>query len=136
MNDRSQRMKKTILFVCIGNSGRSQMAEAFYNRTSGKWKGASAGIKPDEEIHHMTIEVMREVGLDVCHKKPKQLTNKMLADANRVVVMDDRVLKQIPSKYLPKVENWGIPSLLGKPKAQVEQIRDEINRRVEQLSKK
>jgi arsenate reductase len=126
-------MKKTVLFVCIGNSGRSQMAEAFLQQTSKGWNATSAGIKPDKSIHQWTVELMKEIGVDVSQRKPKLLTIEMLKKADKVVVMDSDVLKQIPSEFLSKTENWNISHLLGKGKEEVRQIRDEIKNKVQQL---
>ncbi len=110
------------------------MAQAFFERTSKRWRGESAGIEPDEKVHPLTIETMREAGIDVSRRKPKKLTNKMLNESARVVVMDSRVLRHIPALYLSKTEDWRIEPLLGKNKEQVELIRDKIKRRTEQLS--
>ena len=80
-------MTKTVLFVCIGNSGRSQMAEAFFNRLSKTWKAISAGTNPDDNIHPYTIRVMKEVGVDVSKQKPKLLTQRMIEKADKIITM-------------------------------------------------
>lgn len=126
---------KTILFICIGNSGRSQMAEAFFESISGGWNTVSAGIRPDRRTHPLTIEVMKSVGIDLSERKPKPLTNKMLREAKLIIAMDSHVLGMIPRKYLPKTQNWRISGLLGKQPERVRQIRDQIRRKVEQLSR-
>lgn len=124
---------KIILFVCKGNSGRSQMAEAFFNYLSKNAKAISAGIKPDKKIHPWTIKVMKEVGIDVTQQKPKLLTENMLNKADKIVVMDFSILKNIPSQYLSKVEKWRIEKLKGKPVRRIRKIRDQIKERVERL---
>jgi arsenate reductase len=126
-------MKKTVLFVCIGNSGRSQMAEVFFQQTSKGWNAASAGIEPDKSVHKWTIKLMKEVGVDMSERKPKLLTVEMLKKADRIVAMDSDVLKRIPPEFLSKTENWNISPLLGKGKEEVKQIRDEIKNKVQQL---
>ena len=79
---------KTVLFVCVGNAGRSQMAEAFFNHlASGKDKAMSAGTKPASAVDPRTIDVMREVGIDISGNKPKALTMEMLEQADRVITM-------------------------------------------------
>jgi arsenate reductase (thioredoxin) len=123
------------LFICVGNSGRSQMAEAFFERTGSGWNSMSAGTEPDKSIHPMTVEVMKEVGIDVSQGRPKRLTTRMLQLADKVIVMDSLIVRQIPSQYLSKTENWKITPLLGKDKAQAEEVRDEIRRKVERLSR-
>lgn len=62
--------RKTVLFVCVGNSGRSQMAQAFFERTSPGWRTASAGVRPDTTVHPLTLEVMADVGIDPSHRRP------------------------------------------------------------------
>jgi len=109
------------------------MAEAFFERISGGPNAISAGIKPDYRVHSWTVELMKEVGIDISKRTPKLLTGKILEEADRIVAMDSDVLKQIPPTYLLKAENWNISPLLGKPKEEVRQIRDEINKKVQLL---
>ena len=125
--------ERTVLFICKGNSGRSQMAQAFFNHFSSAWKAMSAGIRPDEKIHPWTVELMKEIGIDVNGQKPRLLTNEMLENADRIVVMDPEALEGMPAKYSSKVENWKIGILLGKPLKEVRKIRDSIEKRVRQL---
>jgi protein-tyrosine-phosphatase len=124
---------KIILFICEGNSGRSQMAEAFFNQISKKWKAISAGTDIDKEIHPLTIQLMKEVGIDVSKQKPKLLTVELMKNANKIIVMDSDLLKSIPSIYLSKSESWKIDKLLGKSIKQVRKIRNNIKENVEQL---
>jgi len=126
---------KIILFICKGNSGRSQMAEVFFNSLSKTGKAISAGTNPDKEIHPWTIQVMKEIGIDVSQQKPKLLTDRLMKKANRIIVMDSDLLKNIPFEYLSKLESWQIEKLLGKPIEQIRKIRDQIKKRVEQLVK-
>jgi protein-tyrosine-phosphatase len=126
---------KIILFICKGNSGRSQMAEAFFNHLSIKNKAISAGTKPDKKIHPWTIKVMQDVGIDISQQKPKLLTKKILRKADKIVVMDSEILKNIPSQYLTKVEKWQIEKLLGKPIGRIRKIRNQIKKRVKRLIK-
>ena len=66
---------KKILFVCVHNAGRSQMAEAFFNQMAkGKAKGFSAGTQPADKVNPVVVEAMREVGIDISRRKPKMLT--------------------------------------------------------------
>ena len=67
--------KVAILFICQSNSGRSQMAEAFFNFFSKKGRAISAGIKPDKKIHPRTVQVMEEVDVDVSQQVPRLLTD-------------------------------------------------------------
>lgn len=124
---------KIILFICKGNSGRSQMAEAFFNHASKKWKAISAGTDADEKIHPYTLQVMGEVGIDVSKQKPKMLTDELMKSADKIIVMDSELLKNVPSGYLSKSENWQIEKLLGKPIEEVREIRNTIKERVERM---
>ncbi len=125
----------TILFICQSNSGRSQMAEAFFNSLSEKGKAISAGIKPDKEIHPWTVEVMKEIGIDVSCKVPRLLTAELIKKADKIIVMDADLLKITSLKNLSKTENWKIEEPLGKSLNRVRKIRDEIKEKVEQLIK-
>lgn len=124
-----------IIFVCKRNSGRSQMAEAFFNSLSERAKAESAGTNPDEKIHPWTIQVMKEVGIDVSQKKPRPLTDKLMQKADKIIVMDSKLLENVPSEYLAKSENWQIEGLLRKPIEEVRKIRDEIKEKVENLTR-
>jgi arsenate reductase (thioredoxin) len=110
------------------------MAEAFFEQTSKKWSAMSAGILPDRKIHPLTIEVMKEFGIDMSKRKPKKLTKRMLEDAYKVIAMDSQVIDQIPIEYHSKIENWRIASLLGRKRMHAERVRDDIRKRVQLLS--
>lgn len=125
-------MTKTVLFVCVGNSGRSQMAEAFFNRLSKTWKAISAGTKPDEKIHPYTVLVMKEVGLELGRQKPKLLTHEMIDKADRIIAMGCGI-DAIPVNYLSKVKDWKTEELYEKPIEKVREIRDEIEKRIKRL---
>jgi protein-tyrosine-phosphatase len=125
--------KKTVLFVCVGNSGRSLMAEAFFEQISKEWNATSAGIKPDEKIHPWTVELMNETGINISQRRPKLLNSEMLKEADRIIAMDSDVVKQIPPEHLLRTENWNISPLLGKRIEEVKQIRDVIKKKVQRL---
>ena len=97
---------KTVLFVCVGNSGRSQMAEAFFNQAAGgKARAMSAGTKPASAVDPRTVEVMREVGIDISAARPKALTTEMLEQADRVVTMGCGVEGVCPASFV-ETEDW------------------------------
>jgi arsenate reductase len=124
---------KKLLFVCTHNAGRSQMAEAFFNRMAkGRAKGLSAGTQPSEKVNPTVVEAMREVGIDICRRKPKMLTFEMLEDADRVITMGCSVEKSCPASFVP-TEDWELDDPEGEPIEQVRKIRDEIKARVEKL---
>jgi protein-tyrosine-phosphatase len=126
---------KKILFVCVHNAGRSQMAEAFFNQISkGKAKGLSAGTQPADKVNPMVVEAMREVGIDIRRRKPKMLTLEMMGDVDRVITMGCSVEGVCPASFVP-TEDWQLDDPEGKPIEKVSQIRDEVKARVEGLVK-
>ena len=124
---------RTILFVCVQNSGRSQMAEAFFNKLSqGKARALSAGTSPSKDVDPNVVRAMREVGIDISGQKPRALTVQMLEGADKVISMGCGVDKLCPATIV-ETEDWALEDPKGKPLAEVGRIRDEIRRRVEQL---
>jgi len=124
---------KTVLFVCVGNSGRSQMAEAFFNQAAGgKARAISAGTKPASSVDPQTVQVMREVGIDISAARPKPLTMEMLDRADRVVTMGCGVEGVCPASFV-QTEDWQLEDPKGKPIEDVRRIRDEIRARVTRL---
>jgi len=111
------------------------MAEAFFNFLSKKAKAISAGTYPDEKIHPLTIKVMKEVGIDVSQQKPRLISNELLKKADKIIIMESGLLKDIPPRYSPKLKEWKIEKLLGKSIGQIRKIRDQIKKRIKQLIK-
>lgn len=130
-------MPKTVLFVCVENAGRSQMAEAFANLYDrGKVEASSAGTIPSNSIHSIAVQAMLEKGIDLSKKKPKRLTPKMLRDADTVIVMGCDVRGFCPAPLLKKVIDWELEDPKDKPIEKVRQIRDGIERKVLKLISK
>ncbi len=126
---------RKILFVCVHNAGRSQMAKAFFNQMAkGRAQGFSAGTQPAVKVNPIVIEAMREVGIDISRRKPKMLTLKMLEDTERVITMGCGVEGVCPASFVPTAD-WQLEDPEGKPIEQVRQIRDEVKARVEGLVK-
>lgn len=124
---------KTVLFVCVGNSGRSQMAEGFFNHlANGKARAISAGTKPASAVDPKTIEVMREVGIDISAARPKALIMEMLDQASRVVTMGCGAEGVCPASFV-ETEDWQLEDPKGKPIEEVRRIRDQIRARVVRL---
>lgn len=124
---------KKILFVCVHNAGRSQMAEAFLNNyAKGKAQAFSAGTHYASHIDHTVIEAMKEVGIDISNKRPKMLTLEMLGVADKVISMGCGVEGVCPATYVP-TEDWQLEDPEGKPIEQVRAIRDEIGIKVKKL---
>ena len=124
---------KTVLFVCVGNSGRSQMAEAFFNQAAGgKARAISAGTKPASAVDPQAIEVMRELGIDISAARPKALTVDMLEQTDRVVTMGCGGEGVCPASFV-ETEDWQLEDPKGKSLEEVRRIRDEIRARVTRL---
>lgn len=126
---------KTVLFVCVHNSGRSQMAEAFFNRLSkGKAKAISAGTQPADHVNPVVVEAMNETGLDISGNRPKLLTLDMIEAADRMVTMgcgaDAGAL--CPASFV-ETEDWALEDPKGKTIETVRKIREDIKVRVAKL---
>jgi len=123
----------TILFVCVHNSGRSQMAEAILNKlAAGQVRAISAGTELAEDIDPVVAKVMREVRIDISHQQPKRLTSKMMEQADKVITMGCGVEGVCPATFV-ETEDWELEDPEGKMLEQVRQIRDEIKDRVMKL---
>lgn len=126
---------KKVLFACIHNSGRSQMAEAFFNRLAGeKARAISAGTRPAAHMDRNVVEAMREIGVDIRRQRPKLLTLEMLQDADLVITMGCGVAGTCPVTFTP-AEVWEFEDPEGKSLERVRQIRDQIKVKVEELVK-
>ena len=125
---------KTILFVCIENAGRSQMAEGFFKKyVPNGFKTLSAGTKPVYQLNPIVVEAMKEVGIDISKQKSKELTDEMIQDSENVVNMGCMEKNFCPTMWLPKVIEWGLEDPKGQSIEKVREIRDEIEQRVKEL---
>lgn len=123
--------EKTILFVCVQNAGRSQIAEGFFKKYAPKGhKVISAGTVPTSQINPIAVEVMKEVGIDISNQKPKDLTEDMMRNATAIINMGCMDDKFCPTLFVPKVIDWCIEDPKDKPIEKVRQIRNEIEKRV------
>ena len=129
-------MTRTILFVCVGNVGRSQIAEAIFNKlkpSGHDLRAISAGTEPGKEINPLVIEALAEIGIDASANRPKPISPNMIAEAERIITMGCEEADFCPAKFLPKVEEWDIEDAKGKSLDQIRSIRDTIYHRVEIL---
>jgi protein-tyrosine-phosphatase len=125
---------KRILFVCVENAGRSQMAEAFLNfYGKGKLVAQSAGIMLADQVNPIVVEAMKEKGIDISMNKPKLLTTKMAEEADQVITMGCSAEKICPAPLLKNVIDWALEDPKDKPIEAVRKIRDEIEKRVLKL---
>jgi len=123
---------KKVLFVCVENARRSQMAEAFFNKLAkGQAVAVSAGAKPASKVDEKAVEAMKEIGVDINEQKPKALTMNMVEEADIVITMGcgAEVCPVVPKR----VEDWKIEDPAGKPMAKFREVRNEIRKRVEKL---
>jgi protein-tyrosine-phosphatase len=128
------RTMKKVLFVCVENARRSQMAEALFNKLAkGQAVAVSAGDKPASKVDEKAVEVMKEIGIDITKQRPKALTMKMVEEADMVITMGCGA--DVCPVVLKRVEEWKIEDPAGKPVAKFREVRDEIERRVEKLVK-
>ncbi|HSB83367.1 MAG TPA: arsenate reductase ArsC [Nitrosarchaeum sp.] len=121
---------KKILFVCVENAGRSQMAEGFFRKYLPEgFEPISAGTKPSNKVNPIVIQVMKEVGIDISEQTPKSISNDMIKNS-KVVNMGCIDKASCPALFLENVEDWNIPDPKEKPIEQVREIRDQIEKKV------
>ncbi|GAA1429624.1 arsenate reductase ArsC [Microlunatus lacustris] len=124
--------RPSVLFVCVHNAGRSQMAAAFLTHLSqGRVEVRSAGSEPADQVNPAAVAAMAEVGIDITAEKPKILTDEAVIDSDVVVTMGcGDTCPFYPGK---RYEDWVLEDPAGKGVESVRPIRDEIRRRVETL---
>ena len=124
--------KPSVLFVCVHNAGRSQMAAGFLQALAGdRVEVLSAGSAPKEEINPVAVEAMLEEGIDISKNVPKVLTDDAVQASDVVITMGcGDACKFYPGK---RYEDWQLEDPAGQGLEQVREIRDEIRQRVETL---
>ena len=123
----------TVIFACVHNAGRSQMAAAFFNAgvDPAKARAVSAGTEPGDRVHPEVVDVMREIGFDLGGAKPQRLTDALARQASLLVTMGCG--EACP--YVPGLarDDWALPDPKGQSLDRVREIRDDIRRRVDAL---
>ena len=117
---------KLVLFACVHNAGRSQMAAAFFNALTSPTvvRGVSAGTQPGERVHPEVVTVMQELGMDLSNVKPQRLTPELAATVDLLVTMGcGEACPFVPG--LRRID-WALPDPKGQPLDRVRDIRDEI----------
>ena len=119
---------KYVLFVCTHNAGRSQMAQAFFERHAPQdVRAESAGQQPADRVHPEVVEAMRELGIDLSDARPQRLTVEMQLHADWAITLACGArCPFVPST----VEDWDIPDPAGKPIEEVRAIREDVEARV------
>ena len=120
----------TVIFACVHNAGRSQMAAALFNRHAdqSKARALSAGTEPGERVHPEVVEVMRDEGIDLAAVQPQRLTDELAAQAQWLVTMGCG--DQCPVVPGARRDDWPLEDPKGKPRERVREIRDDIEARV------
>lgn len=124
---------KTVLFACVHNAGRSQMAAALFNLVAdpARARAISAGTEPGPRVHPEVLEAMKELGVDLSGATPRRLTADLASQASLLVTMGcGEACPAVPGLA---TEDWPLEDPKGKPLARVREIRDEIRRRIEAL---
>src|SRR5919198_3304630 len=126
---------RTVLFVCVENAGRSQMAEAFFRKYAPEgYMTISAGTMPAGEINPVAIQAMKEVGIDISKQKSKIITEDMIRNTAVRVNMGCIDKEACPTLFIHNLLEWGIEDPKGKSIEKVREIRDDIELRVKQLA--
>ena len=123
----------TVIFACVHNAGRSQMAAAFFNALAdpGRARAISAGTQPAAHVHPEVVTVMQEEGFDLTHVKPQRLTEDRARGAQLLVTMG--CAETCPVVPGVEREDWSLPDPKGQPLEQVRTIRNVVRHRVEAL---
>jgi len=126
---------KTVLFVCVENSFRSQIAEAYFNKFAPEnWKAVSAGLTPAERINPNAVKLMLEEGIDISHKKPQPMTKELQEKAEVAIIVCSGSL--CPIVYAKHVDEWNMPDPAKMPLNEARKVRDAIKKKVSNLIKK
>jgi arsenate reductase (thioredoxin) len=131
-----QKQDKVILFVCVENAGRSQMAEGFFNQRYAPkgYHAFSAGTRPVSQINPLAVQAMNEVGVDISSQKSKIITEDMIRSSTTSINMGCIERAECPLLFMNNVIDWGIEDPKGKSIEKVIEIRDEIDRRVIEIA--
>ena len=129
-------MTRDILFVCVENAGRSQMAEAFFRKFSDdKFNVISAGTVPSTKLNPVVMQVMKEIGIDMANQSPKTISQSMISNSFKTVNMGCMDKESCPALFVKDVIDWNIPDPKEKTIEQVRDIRDQIKSEVLNLIK-
>ena len=123
-----------ILFVCVENAGRSQMAEGFFRKLGpSNFEVMSAGTKPASEINPTAVQVMKEGDIDISQNRSKTITSEMISESDTVINMGCMDKESCPALFVEDIDDWNIEDPKGKSIEQVRKIRDGIEARVLEL---
>ena len=124
-------LPKNILFVCVENAGRSQMAEAFFKKyAKNSFNVISAGTDPSDNLNPVVVSVMNEIGIDLKNQQPRLLSTSMITNSNKTVNMGCMDKESCPSLFVKDVVDWNMDDPKGKSIDDVRKIRDQIKHNV------
>ena len=130
-----EKESKEILFVCVENAGRSQMAQAFAEKYG--LEASSAGTVPSQRVNPIVVQALKEKGIDISKNTPKMLTAEMINQASLVITMGCSVAEVCPKPMLAQMQkkliDWNLKDPKGNQLEEVRVIRDEIEKRVREL---
>ncbi|MBM3458711.1 MAG: arsenate reductase ArsC [Armatimonadetes bacterium] len=125
---------RRILFVCVHNAGRSQMAEAFFHRLAEECglatRAGSAGTAPGPAVNPMAVEAMAELGIEMSDHRPRLLTAELAQAADRIITMGCGVEADMCPAGTLLTEDWGLPDPHGQDLEGVRRVRDAVRERV------
>jgi arsenate reductase (thioredoxin) len=135
-NSSKQVQDKLILFVCVENAGRSQMAEGFFNQRYAPkgYTAISAGTRPVAQINPLAIQVMSEIGIDISNQKSKIITEDIIRSSEKRVNMGCIERAECPMLFINNVIDWGIDDPKGQSIEKVREIRDVIDAQVKEIA--
>jgi arsenate reductase len=123
-----------VLFVCVGNSCRSQMAEGYARELgAGRVEASSAGTAPAAKVSSGALRAMAEAGIDISGGRPEPIDYDSAGDYDLVILMGPEVELMCPKSHFPRRESWGIADPYGGGDDDYRRARDEIRRKVEGL---
>jgi protein-tyrosine-phosphatase len=124
-------MMKKILFVCVENAGRSQMAEAFFRKYMPKgFEAISAGTKPSTQVNPIVLQAMKEIGIDIGNQTPKYISHQIISESDKAINMGCMDKESCPALFMKDILDWQIPDPKGKSIEEVRKIRDQIKTKV------
>jgi protein-tyrosine-phosphatase len=127
---------KKILFVCVENAGRSQIAEGFFHKyCPAGYEPQSAGTKPVGTVNSLAVEAMKEIGIDISTHKPKMISDSMVQHATTIINMGCMDKESCPTLFVNGIIDWSIPDPKEKSLEEIRKIRDQIEYKIKELVK-
>lgn len=131
---KKSKPKTKIMFACVENSGRSQMAEAFFRKYAPEgYEAVSGGTEPKGYVNPLAIQAMNEVGIDMSKHEAKGITEEMIRTSEKAVNMGCMEKEACPTMMIPKMLEWNIEDPKDKPIEKVREIRDQIEQKVKEF---